>query len=285
METRYIYKIQNNINNKVYIGQTINFKRRIKRHFCELRNNKHHNYKLQSDFNIYGEKNFIFKIVFEEENCSQERIDKMEIEYIKKYNSFKNGYNLNEGGQFCGNNGYSGSFTKEQIFNILSMIEFHDSKSGGILSRYYNVSLTTIYRISNGLSYLDFKKSYETLSYEEKFQIYINFKSKIKEPLHRTVKTRVDYPEEMFYLIYIYQEYGNNKRCFLQRDFKIKNSNVLQLIRQKKTYKDYWEKYQTFSLDKKIEILCHYMETYNRKPPELLEHLFNKRQSAAKLRK
>lgn len=28
--------------------------------------------------------------------------------------------------------------------------------------------------------------------------------------------------------------------------------------------------------------LCHYMETYNRKPPELLENLFKNRQSAAK---
>ena len=28
--------------------------------------------------------------------------------------------------------------------------------------------------------------------------------------------------------------------------------------------------------EEKIEILCRYIEKYNRKPPELLEYLFNK---------
>ena len=39
----YIYQILNKANNKKYIGQTINFKRRKKRHLTDLRCHRHDN--------------------------------------------------------------------------------------------------------------------------------------------------------------------------------------------------------------------------------------------------
>lgn len=58
-----IYELRCLDNNKVYIGQTNNFKRRCWEHLNELRNNKHKNYKLQQDYNFYGESRFIFSIL------------------------------------------------------------------------------------------------------------------------------------------------------------------------------------------------------------------------------
>lgn len=47
-----VYKIINTTNNKMYIGQSINIERRWEEHKEELKNNKHHSYKLQSDYNF-----------------------------------------------------------------------------------------------------------------------------------------------------------------------------------------------------------------------------------------
>ena len=86
-----IYKIQNLINNKVYIGQSIDIKTRWYKHKCA-----------QDDFYIhkalrkYGINNFSFEIL---EECSQEELNKKEKYYIQFYNSLiPNGYNMIEGG-------------------------------------------------------------------------------------------------------------------------------------------------------------------------------------------
>ena len=90
----YIYKITNNINHKVYIGQTNNVNRRIKEHLKLAKYNI--NRPLYNDINIYGFDNFSVSIIdssndFEELNC-------LEKYYIKKYNSNKIGYNIQLGG-------------------------------------------------------------------------------------------------------------------------------------------------------------------------------------------
>jgi hypothetical protein len=58
-----IYKIQNIINNKLYIGSAIGHYRRKGQHYYLLRNNKHFNKYLQNSWNKYGEENFKFEIL------------------------------------------------------------------------------------------------------------------------------------------------------------------------------------------------------------------------------
>ena len=57
-----IYCIRNKINNKYYIGQSIDIKNRWKEHKYNLRHNKHVNNKLQNAWNKYGEKNKVQKL-------------------------------------------------------------------------------------------------------------------------------------------------------------------------------------------------------------------------------
>lgn len=59
----YLYQIENLKNNKKYIGITKDFEKRKNNHLKLLRKNKHHSYKLQKDFNIFGEKVFSFKVL------------------------------------------------------------------------------------------------------------------------------------------------------------------------------------------------------------------------------
>ena len=90
-----IYMIRNIINNKMYIGQTNDFKRRWSDHKKNLRGNRHDNHELQKDWNEYGENNFEFKIIKE---CSEDELDILEQKFIEEFKTFDNGYNYTLGG-------------------------------------------------------------------------------------------------------------------------------------------------------------------------------------------
>lgn len=81
-----IYKIQSKINNKYYIGSSINITKRWKEHKYELINNRHSNSHLQNFVNKYGLDNLEF-IVLEE--CSDKDLIIKEQNYLDKLeNSF-----------------------------------------------------------------------------------------------------------------------------------------------------------------------------------------------------
>lgn len=90
-----IYKIENIINHKVYIGQSCHINRRFTEHKHTLKTNTCYNHHLQSAWNKYGENAFVFSII---EECKIEELNDREMYWIKSLDSFKNGYNLNEGG-------------------------------------------------------------------------------------------------------------------------------------------------------------------------------------------
>lgn len=59
----YIYVIRCLQNGKRYVGVTENPKLRFTEHSYLLKRNKHHNKRLQDDFNKYGDSNFVIEIV------------------------------------------------------------------------------------------------------------------------------------------------------------------------------------------------------------------------------
>ncbi|MGG3889605.1 GIY-YIG nuclease family protein [Metabacillus fastidiosus] len=63
MELCGIYMILNLINNKIYIGSSINIKKRWQAHKSYLNINQHSNRYLQNAWNKYGEENFKFKVI------------------------------------------------------------------------------------------------------------------------------------------------------------------------------------------------------------------------------
>ena len=99
-----IYKIENLVNHKVYIGQSIDIEKRYKEH---LRSGQPDKYSLKSErdkkcpihlaMQKYGVENFELTILQE---CKKEEMDDLEIYYIKKYKSLDKrfGYNISPGG-------------------------------------------------------------------------------------------------------------------------------------------------------------------------------------------
>lgn len=60
----YIYKIQNKVNNRLYVGSTKNYNARWNSHKKQLRENTHKNIYLQEDYNKYGLDNFEFSLLY-----------------------------------------------------------------------------------------------------------------------------------------------------------------------------------------------------------------------------
>lgn len=119
-----VYIINNDKNNKKYIGCSKNIDQRIKQHLRHLKGGYHHNKKLQSDFN-----NLKFNISFEMIYESNDKLDAFEKEeyFINKYDSKNNGYNLNDGGLV--NKGY----TQSEIAKKKAS-EVHSKKTGNLNS-------------------------------------------------------------------------------------------------------------------------------------------------------
>lgn len=113
-----IYKIENIINHKVYIGQSTNIQKRWIRHKSTAFNVDDHSYEnpLYRAMRKYGIENFNFSVL---EECSCEELNQRERFWIKKYNSFFEGYNLTFGGD--------GSGSKERKESIIGII--HDLES------------------------------------------------------------------------------------------------------------------------------------------------------------
>lgn len=92
----YIYKITNNKNNFVYIGQTVKQdpKERWQQHIGDAKNGS--NLAIHKAIRKIGVKNFSFEII---EKCFSGELDERERYWINYYDSFNNGYNSTIGGQ------------------------------------------------------------------------------------------------------------------------------------------------------------------------------------------
>lgn len=115
-----IYKIKNNINDKVYIGSTKDFEKRKSRHIRELNNNSHHSIYLQRFYNKYkGVVKLDFEIIVE--NLTKEDVQIKEEELILKY--------------------YSNSFNVSKLSSGGDLISYHPNKDEIISKRSATYSL------------------------------------------------------------------------------------------------------------------------------------------------
>ncbi len=96
MSNYIIYKAENYITKKCYIGVTSNLNSRIKNHHSNFIGNSGE--KLHSMFLEFDFKNINFKVIDSAEDFTV--LAEKERYYIEKYDSFKNGYNSDKGGGF-----------------------------------------------------------------------------------------------------------------------------------------------------------------------------------------
>ena len=94
-----IYLVLNKVNNKMYVGQSVNIDRRWYDHLYKAFSVKDISYNspLHQSFRKYGIENFEFTVLCE---CLVEELDEKEKQYIQDLNTLSpNGYNILQGGQ------------------------------------------------------------------------------------------------------------------------------------------------------------------------------------------
>jgi group I intron endonuclease len=90
-----IYKVTNKLNGKIYIGKTKQTlsKRKIA-HYERVKYNSPTNF--HNALRLYSKDDFIWEVLME---CNDENeLNQYEIHFIKKYDTYKTGYNMTEGG-------------------------------------------------------------------------------------------------------------------------------------------------------------------------------------------
>ena len=134
----YIYKIENKLNGKKYIGQTI---KSLEKRFSQHQHNYNKSYfsqlALYQAFNKYGIENFSFDEI---EEVPNEKLDEREKYWINYYNSYYDGYNSTLGGRA----------TQLYEWDIDDIIEkYHQLKSAREVAKIIGCDHSTIDNILN----------------------------------------------------------------------------------------------------------------------------------------
>lgn len=180
-----IYKIECLLNNKIYIGQTVQ-NPPIKRwldHYKEINNLSNKLY-LYRAIRTLGIENFTFQIL--ETNIELSNLNKKEIEYIKKYNSDdrRYGYNLTKGGGFTAKS----KIDEDKVKEIIYAIKTETEKSFVEIARIYDVSREMVSDINTGETWYfsnleypirDNSKNKFKLKEQDVYDIYIKLKNKM----------------------------------------------------------------------------------------------------------
>ena len=160
MKTGIIYIIKNNINNKVYIGQTTTtLQTRFSQH-CKKSTIANRHYKIYNAIKKYGKEHFFAEEL--EKDIPLNKLNEKEIYYIEKYNSLTNGYNSTKGGD--------GRIINKKYNEVQIIKEYNNGKSCSEIGKIFDVSYATISRV---LKRLNVKTRHDGNKYESFGETFI----------------------------------------------------------------------------------------------------------------
>lgn len=138
--TTGIYKIENLVNKKVYIGQSVHIERRWQEHCMPSAKSI-----IANAIKKYGRENFTFQIL---EQCDTDKLNERETYYIRLYDSLApNGYNIEE--KQDGNSCFYIKYTKDTFLQIVEDL-LHAQLSIKEIADKYNLDLSFVYRLNRG---------------------------------------------------------------------------------------------------------------------------------------
>ncbi len=178
MKLGKIYLIFNDVNDKVYVGQTIqSLNKRFNGHCCYSKTDRSVNMYIKRAIHKYGRDKFHIKLI---EECPVEELSKREKYWINYYDSYNNGYNLTLGGQ---DSNYFSLHRLEDSIDIKKFEEYIlEFKPLAIeVASHFGISKCSVYNLINRIgnpnlvlnSYNPRKgKSIEDIDKEELIKLY-----------------------------------------------------------------------------------------------------------------
>lgn len=215
-----IYKIQNKISGKLYIGSSYNIRERLNNHKSMLRCNRHHSIYLQRAYDKYGIENFIFK---ELEECKLQELMVKEQYYINKYD-FKDLYNIlpKSSPGFCKKHKRSSVIKSQRSRGYSSVYKIN--LKGKILKEY---DLISDINIKASRVYLSIKKKQIVKNKKYGFVYSKDYYKGYKPKLLKIWNKNKSYKMKKFdsYPIYMYNIYGDFIKKFDSlRDCSLENN-------------------------------------------------------------
>lgn len=135
-----IYKIENKITHKVYIGQSIDIRRR----WCTHRTNTTSKQYIDQAIQQEGADQFTFEVL---EECAVEDLNQREQYYIKLYNAHIDGYNCTKGGK--GALGATIKLSEKDVEDIYQLLLNTKTPQSEIAAQ-YQVGEDTVSEINHG---------------------------------------------------------------------------------------------------------------------------------------
>lgn len=216
-----IYKIENLINGKCYIGQSIDIKSRWRQHKSTIFNSQNKNYEfpIYKAIRKYSLNNFSFEIL---EECDVSFLNEREKYWIQKYDSYRNGYNQDEGGN---NASHFIKLSKEKVLEIIEVLKT-SNESSEIIGHRFGVSGRTIRAINSGA---------------QSRQSGINYpiRKKLKPISYKKRQTALSKTKENNFCLVCGEPTNNNKYCSqecchiaLRKTERPSREKLKELIRQ-----------------------------------------------------
>lgn len=194
-----IYKIENTLNHKVYIGQSIHIQDRWKEHKREyLKQNV--TKKLYVAMQNNGIENFSFEVL---EYCPIEKLNEREKYWIKKYDSIQNGYNMKEGGQ-------SLQLDLEKINKIYCFWDSGDSISK--IAERLNLNRGTVLKYLSGYKNYSIHNSRIRGGLVTRKKFFVRSKTELKPTINRYTMNG-DYIDSWYSCKQIKRELKINNQC------------------------------------------------------------------------
>lgn len=141
-----IYLITNQINNKVYVGQSVNIEQRWRAHRSRPFNLNSNDYEkpLYRAIRKYGLDNFEFKVI---EVCREEELNEKEEKWIRYFAAVdpEKGYNLTYGGE----TGVPLKITEEESNQIIDLL-LNSTKTQQEIADQFNISQRLVSGINLG---------------------------------------------------------------------------------------------------------------------------------------
>ncbi len=153
-----IYLLHWQIQNLMYVGQSIDVLKRFKEHLRKLNSNTHTNYKVTKAFELYGE-----PILTLLQECSLDKLNELEIYWTKELNSLHgpNGLNIVEGGKA----GYGAFANSSKYSKLQVLLAFRSLYTSNYVPRkqtaeLLKVSTDLLNDIAKGVVHLWLKEKY-----------------------------------------------------------------------------------------------------------------------------